>query len=290
MKIKVPILQEGKTIKSVNLHFTSICNYKCRFCFAHSLSKSIMDLSKCEQILNKIKALGLEKINFVGGEPMTHPLIFDMARCAKNLGFTVCITTNGSLLNKNNIEKLSSYVDWIGLSVDSNSNDVEKELGRGFGNHVSHSMKVAGFIHDAEIRLKINTTITKQNYKEDLHSLIKSFNPERWKVFQMLHIIGQNDSCVDDLSVTKDEFEQFIRLHGDITLAGGAHPVFENNDTMINSYLMISPDGNIILNKDGRYSEIPLDRLTNGNIPVILNEEKYLSRKALYDWKRKGNS
>ena len=53
---------------------------------------------------------------------------------------------------------------------------------------------------------------------------------------------------------------------------------------------MISPGGNIILNKDGRYSEIPLDRLTKRNMPVILNAEKYISRKALYDWKRKANT
>ena len=92
--------------------------------------------------------------------------------------------------------------------MDSISNDVEKELGRGYGNQVSHALEVAGFIHDAEIRLKINTTITKNNFNEDMHSLIKSFNPKRWKVFQMLHIKGQNDSCVDDLGITKDEFEQ----------------------------------------------------------------------------------
>jgi len=164
MKIKALTLQEEKTIISANWHITSNWNYRCRFCYTQRLAKAIQDLPQSIAILEKIKAIGQEKINFVGGEPMTHPLIFDLVRCAKNMGFTVCITTNGYFLNKSNIEWLASYVDWIGISVDSISNQVEKELGRGFGNHVSHAMEVANLIHDVGIRLKINTTITKKNY------------------------------------------------------------------------------------------------------------------------------
>jgi len=60
----------------------------------------------------------------------------------------------------------------------------------------------------------------------------------------MLHIKDQNDACI---GVTEYEFEQVIHGHSYITLAGGAYPVFENNDAMINSYLMISPSESIVL-------------------------------------------
>ena len=174
--------KEEKSIKSANWHLTSQCNYRCRFCFAKKLSEPIMNLSQNIDILNKFRALGIEKITFVGGEPLTHPLIFDLVRYAKNMDFTVSITTNGSLLNKSNIKKLAPYVDWIGISIDSMSNRIEKELGRGDGKHVSHVLEIVELIHNAGIRLKVNTTVTKKNYREDMQHLIQCLNPETFIV------------------------------------------------------------------------------------------------------------
>jgi radical S-adenosyl methionine domain-containing protein 2 len=243
-----------------------------------NLDLGFTEILKARSILEKLKSLGMEKVNFVGGEPMLYPLINDMIKMAKEMGFIVSITTNGSLLNEKSIKCMAPYVDWIGISIDSINEGIEKELGRGFGNHIKHAVAASDIIHELGIRLKINSTVTKLSYMEDMRSLISRLNPDRWKAFQVLHIRGQNDEYFPRLSITGDEFEQFISKNQDIVLKGGAQPLFERCDDMIDSYFMISPSGNVILNTDGEYKEYLLDNIEKGEIENILNTEKYMDR------------
>jgi hypothetical protein len=53
---------------------------------------------------------------------------------------------------------------------------------------------------------------------------------------------------------------------------------------MIDSYFMITPEGNVLINTEYPAREIPLECVTRKSLPEILNVETYLSRGALYDW------
>ena len=67
----------------------------------------------------------------------------------------------------------------MGISVDSGSELIEKELGRGNGAHVANTIRLAGLVRQYGIKLKINTTVTRQNVTEDLRSLIEMLAPDR---------------------------------------------------------------------------------------------------------------
>jgi radical S-adenosyl methionine domain-containing protein 2 len=248
------------------------------------LNGGFADISKARDILGKLKSIGMEKVNFVGGEPMLYPVIFDTTEIAKEMGFVVSIVTNGYYLNEQSITRLAPHVDWIGLSIDSNSEKIEKKLGRGYGNHVKHVCEISDIIHDRGIGLKINTTVTRCTYKEDMRPLISRLNPDRWKVFQMLSIKGQNDQYAEKLSITDIEFEQFISVNQEIKLNGGEKPVFEHSEDMIDSYFMLSPSGNIIRNAGGVYTEYPLQHLEMREIGSIISAEKYVARGGSYDY------
>jgi radical S-adenosyl methionine domain-containing protein 2 len=84
---------------------------------------------------------------------MLYPLIFDVTEMAKEMGFFVSIVTNGSYLNEHQITRLEPYVGWIGMSIDSNSEKIEKKLGRGYGTHVKHVCGLSDIIHDRGIGL-----------------------------------------------------------------------------------------------------------------------------------------
>ena len=120
-----------------------------------------------------------------------HPLFLDVIKTAKDMDFVVGVLSNGYFLNKNLVYELSLYVDWIGFSVDSADEDVEVSLGRGKGKHVKHIVELSDIVHKAGVKLKINTTVTKLNWAEDMRPLLKILRPKRWKVFQVLHIEGQ---------------------------------------------------------------------------------------------------
>lgn len=275
----------NKTIQSVNWHVTMNCNYKCRFCFYKNMSGDFKDLEKAKQKLETLKAKGIEKINFAGGEPLLYKKLDYLLKLAKRIGFTVSIVTNASLLNENNLKEISEYVDWVGISVDSADEDIEKLLERGSGNHVDNVRKVCELVRKNGMRLKVNTTVTKLNYSEDMKPFISSLCPDRWKVFQVLHMKGQNDDALD-LTLTEEEFETFKAINGGLLLNKGATPTFESAAAMLNSYFIIGPDGNILLSKDNQRSSIPFEALDYLELTDLVDFEKYQERGGKYEWVR----
>jgi radical S-adenosyl methionine domain-containing protein 2 len=263
---------------------TSACNYRCKFCCMQKLTGDLTSMKRAGDVLHHLKLLGIEKINFVGGEPLCNSLIFEVARLAKEMGFVVGITSNGSLLTEKTLSLLSGSVDWIGLSIDSSSDEIEKKLGRGDGSHVRHCTKVSDIVLDLGIKLKINTTVTKLNYKEDMREFIRKITPDRWKVFQFLHVPGQNDDAVASLGITDGDFSWFRYINQDIQLRCGASPVFESADCMFDSYLMLTPSGSIFLNTEFPFREYPIESVNADMLPKILNVENYFSRGAVYAW------
>lgn len=241
-----------------------------------------MDLA--ERTLFHLKRLGIEKINFVGGEPLCNRLIYDIVRLSKEMGFVVSIVSNGSLLNEKSIARLAPHVDWIGLSVDSASDDIEASLGRGRGHHVAHAIEIAPLVRKSGIRLKINTTVTRLTYLENMTELINKFQPDRWKVFQFMHIPGQNDHCVNDLAISPEEYSTFRKIHKDVVLKNGQKPVFESDDMMLESYLMVSPAGRIFMNNQYPHKEYDISTVTPESLNEIMNVDMYISRGAIYEW------
>jgi radical S-adenosyl methionine domain-containing protein 2 len=248
------------------------------------LTGNLTSMRRAKEVLTHLQRLGIEKINFVGGEPLCNSLIFDVTRLAKDMGFIVGITSNGALLTENTLALLSGSVDWIGLSIDSSSDEIEKRLGRGDGSHVRHCTLIARKVQALGIKLKINTTVTKVNCQEDMREFIRKINPDRWKVFQFLHVPGQNDDAVASLGITYEEFSWFQYVNQDIKLRNGASPVFESADCMFDSYLMLTPSGSIFLNTEFPFHEYPIESLNADMLPGILNIENYFSRGAVYAW------
>jgi radical S-adenosyl methionine domain-containing protein 2 len=259
------------------------CNYKCRFCFYKNMSGEFKDFEKARQKLETLKAKGIEKINFAGGEPLLYKNLDPLLKMAKDMGFTVSIVTNAALLNESNLREMSEYVDWVGISVDSAEEEIEKQLGRGNGWHVGHAREICGLVRKYGMRLKINTTVTKMNYFEDMKPFISSLCPERWKVFQIIHMKGQNDDALD-LTLTREEFGVFRSINSGLVLKNGATPTFESVEDMLESYFIIGPDGDILLSKGNQRSSIPFESLEHMELTDLVDADKYLERGGCYDW------
>ena len=271
------------TIRSVNWHVTMNCNYKCRFCFYKNMRGEFKDIEKARQKLETLKAKGIEKINFAGGEPLLYRNLDYLLKMAKDMGFTVSIVTNAALLNENNLREMSEYVDWVGISVDSAKEEIEKQLGRGNGCHVGHVREICGLVRKYGMRLKINTTVTRMNFSEDMKPFISSLCPDRWKVFQILHMKGQNDDALD-LTLTREEFDVFRGINSRLVLKNGATPIFESAEDMLESYFIIGPDGDILLSKGNQRSSIPFESLEYMELTDLVDADKYLGREGYYDW------
>lgn len=270
-------------VHAANWHLTDRCNYACKFCFMTNLPFHEAGVAEGRVIIASLKGIGITKLNFVGGEPFLHPDLIDFVKIAKEYGLTTSVVTNGSLLTRAKVHSLKPFVDWIGLSIDSGREEVEMELGRGHGGHVTHVIEMGEAIRQEGIKLKVNTVVTKLNYEEDMRPLVGMLRPLRWKVFQMLVIHGQNDAYAA-LGASKEEFEIFKQTNSDITLELGGRPVFESSEDMVNSYLMLGPDGRVIRNSGQKYEFIPLDEVSSGGLKEILDIGAYQNRGGEYNW------
>lgn len=246
---------EGLSVKSVNWHVWPYCNYRCKFCFADFRSPDNNDaILRPKEGLRLITSLveeGMQKITFVGGEPLLCPWLGEYVVHAKELGCITMIVSNGSLINERFLNEFGASIDWIGLSLDSGIESTEKSLGRGRGDHLSNLLEVAEALRQYDIKLKVNVTVTRAVIGEDLHGIIEMLQPDRLKFLQVLPIRGQNDEGIEGLTITRDEFYEFVEKHHDL------NPVAEDNEMMRESYVMIDPQGRFFQNTQGiyKYSE-----------------------------------
>lgn len=219
-------------VKTVNWHITSECNYNCKFCQVKNLYVGVTDILDSKSIFKKMKKLEIDKVNITGGEPLLYPFTYDIIKVAKSMGFVTSIATNGSLLTKSKIEMFSPYLDWIELLVDSKSEKIERDMGRGCGKHVQNIRKISKIIKDKKIKLKINTIVTKLNYKEDMNPLISILNPDRWMNYQV-HYKEQNGDDIKLLSLNKKEFKHYVTLNENVILKSGEKPIFKIHEDVI---------------------------------------------------------
>ncbi|MCS6915412.1 MAG: viperin family antiviral radical SAM protein [Myxococcota bacterium] len=275
---------------SVNFHIWKPCNDRCRFCFATFEDvRGYLSPDDAVQILCLLRQAGCKKVNFAGGEPTLYPHLGRVLREARCLGFVTSIITNGARLLQI-LETHAADLDWVGLSVDSAREDVQRALGRGRGDHVQRAITLFDKTHALGLRAKLNTVVTALNWQEDMSGFVRRVRPDRWKVFQVLPIEGQNDGRAEPLLITTEQFRAFVERH-EVLRAEGLAPVTEDNNAMRDSYVMIDPWGRFFGNATGRY--VYSDPILTVGVETALaqvgwNPEKFIERGGFYDWSPQG--
>lgn len=285
-------------IPSVNFHLWEPCNMRCKFCFAtfqdvknSILPKGHLPKEDAIKVVRKIAEFGFEKITFVGGEPTLCPWLSDLITEAKKYGLTTMVVTNGSLPVIKNLQNKTARPDWIAISIDSISDDTNYESGRAIVGRktlsVDYYKELIDLIKEYNVGLKINTVIHRLNVYEDISELIQYAQPERWKIFQVLPIDGQNDGKVEDLLISDLEFEDYIQRHWGLNQITKVVPEFNNQ--MKGSYVMVDPAGRFFDNTRGKYTysepilKIGIERAIT---QVNYDYNKFINRGGIYNWKK----
>lgn len=275
-------------LPAVNFHLWKFCNYKCRFCFARFEDvPGQVRRTAALRIVEELASFGCDKLTFVGGEPTLCPFLGELIERAAALGITTSVVSNGERLAPL-IEQHAAALHWIGLSVDSGDETTSQRLGRGSGDHVQRSIELAELARRHEIRIKLNTVVTALNHHEDMTALVRCIRPERWKIFQVLPIAGQNDG-VDSLLVSLQQFRAYVERHARLA-EDGIDVVPEDNAAMTGSYIMIDPMGRFFDNVEGRlvYGQPILEvGVEQAFASVHWERERMVARGGLYPWRRR---
>lgn len=250
-QVKLPI--------ALNWHLEPRCNYRCKFCFAHFAGVQKKTDFVAKDLFTQLKTRGVQKITFVGGEPMLDRRIDQFIPLAKSMGFTTCLVTNGTRLQRRWLESMVSSLDWIGFSIDASSDRLHAQMGRGRAGeirrgesaHLTRSLEVWKIARELGYGLKLNTVVSAYNIDDDMSALVRELGPDRWKVFQVLPIEGENHDYWEELAISSAQFETWVDRHRALS------PVVETNDLMRGSYCMMDGSLRFFTNATGRleYSE-----------------------------------
>lgn len=292
MKLEATSHSTSSLPPAVNFHLEKACNLRCKFCYAHfddddalRKIKRGLEAADARRVVELVRAAGAEKITFVGGEPTLCPYLPELLRVARDIGFITTVVTNGFRLQRL-LDEVPDCLDWVGLSVDSANEATQAALGRGRGNHVANSLGHFRSLHSLGIRVKLNTVVTSLNWQEDMSAFVRTTKPDRWKIFQVLPVEGQNSGSVEPLLVTDEQFAAFVRRHESLA-AEGAMVVPESNHDMTGSYAMIDPLGRFFSNVGGRHSYSP--PILEGGVATAFGSigfdaERFDARGGRYDW------
>lgn len=272
---------------------------RCKFCFAtfqdvkHSiLPKGHLSKEQAVEVVLHLAEIGFEKITFAGGEPTLCPWLPDLISTAKNAGLTTMLVSNGSKLNERFLQANQHHLDWIAVSIDSLNADTNIAAGRAISGitplSIDYYASLIDRIKQYGYGLKINTVVSRKNYTENMSDFIRYAKPKRWKVFQVLPMIGQNDNRIDGFTITENEFQYFIDNHSSVQDSTNIIP--ETNVQIKGSYVMVDPAGRFFDNTSGShiYSKPILDIGARLAIQQMSYDfSKFVSRGGIYNWVNK---
>ncbi|GGX80270.1 heme d1 biosynthesis radical SAM protein NirJ [Vogesella alkaliphila] len=165
------------------------CNLTCQHCYSISADKDFAgELSTAEvfTVMDDLKAFGVPVLILSGGEPLLRPDIYDIGRRAKQMGFYVGLSSNGTLIDAANVGRIAEVgFDYVGVSLDGigATHDRFRRLDGGFGLALN-GIRLA---RDAGIKVGVRYTMTEDN-AHDLPALLQLVSDEGIDKFYFSHL------------------------------------------------------------------------------------------------------
>lgn len=165
------------------------CNLACKHCYSISADYDFPDELGTDDIfrtMDDLKEFHVPVLILSGGEPLLHPDIFEISKRAKDMGFYVGLSTNGTLINKEMINDIKAMnYDYVGISIDG-IGDVHDKFRRKQGAYDA-SINAIRLCRDNDIKIGIRYTITQDN-STALPDLLKLMHDEEIDKFYLSHL------------------------------------------------------------------------------------------------------
>lgn len=156
---------------------TLACNLRCRHCLSSSGRPAARELDAAEALdaVRQIHDAGVFQVNFGGGEPFLRPDFEAILDACHEHGIVTCISTNGTLLDRARVERLSrSGLVAIQVSLDGAHRETSDAIrGQGTWDEALHALRI---LAESTIPTSINTVLTGLNAAEipELEELAQS--------------------------------------------------------------------------------------------------------------------
>ncbi len=257
----------------VGIEITNRCNLSCIMCpHPEMVAQKIrpqgtMDFALFKKIVDEISSFA-ELVYLHGlGEPLLHPNFFEFVEYAKGKGLRVGISTNATLLNKNNARALlESSIDYVILAVDGATKETYEKIRVG-ANFALVEENIKNFLNYKKRYKKppfvVIQFITMDENEREVGPFLKKWQGKGASVVRIKQKIALKDADKNDKRNTPDYCFHIFRQ------------------------LNINWDGTVVPCCEDVYGRYPLGNIKNEKITDIWNNKKMtILRKANFQKNR----
>ncbi len=165
------------------------CNLTCKHCYSISADidfKGELSTDEVCTVMDDLKAFGVPVLILSGGEPLLRPDIFELSRRAKDMGFYVGLSSNGTLIDADNINDIAAVgYDYVGISIDGikQTHDLFRRKQGAF----DASMDGIRLCREHGIKVGLRFTLTEDNAVE-LPDMLQLMQAEDINKFYLSHL------------------------------------------------------------------------------------------------------
>jgi len=192
------------------------CNLTCKHCYSISADidfKGELNTEEVFTVMDDLKGFGVPVLILSGGEPLLRPDIFEISQRAKDMGFYVGLSTNGTLIDKHNIDAIADVgYDYVGISIDGMqaTHDVFRRKQGAF----DASMAGIRLCRERDIKVGLRFTMTEDNAIE-FPDMLQLMQDEGVNKFYLSHLNyagrgNRNRDCDVQLQMTRDAMDRLF--------------------------------------------------------------------------------
>ena len=192
------------------------CNLTCKHCYSISADidfKGELNTEEVFTVMDDLKGFGVPVLILSGGEPLLRPDIFSISQRAKDMGFYVGLSTNGTLIDQHNIDAIAGIgYDYVGISIDG-TQKTHDEFRRKQG-AFDASMAGIRLCREHDIKVGMRFTMTEDNAAE-FPEMLQLMEDEGVNKFYLSHLnyAGRGNRNRDSdvqLQMTRHTMEQLF--------------------------------------------------------------------------------
>ena len=144
------------------------CNLTCMHCYSTSADRDFdgeLSTGEALTVMEDLRTFGVPVLILSGGEPLLRRDIFKLSQRARELGFYVALSTNGTLIGRGNIDQIAEAgYDYVGISIDGigATHDHFRRMEGAF----DASMRAIDLCKEVGIKVGLRFTLTQHNASE----------------------------------------------------------------------------------------------------------------------------
>jgi radical SAM protein with 4Fe4S-binding SPASM domain len=167
------------SLRYLELQMTDECNFRCKHCFLGKKTPSELSVNQISALLQEFEEMQGLRVLITGGEPLLHRKFKEINEILPDFFIRKILFTNGSLLSKNVLKRLS--VNEIQISIDGLEHAHDALRGKGTYRLALNAVKRA---IDSGFEVSISTMVHAHNLEDfdEMDRFFKGLGIKDWTV------------------------------------------------------------------------------------------------------------